>query len=93
MRMTYCLFLVHKSNCKQCLKYVLILDMKTVYFIRQKKSAYFTFGDLHLRASNAEIYISKEKIAWVSLHNYLRINTCSGKCLEGTETEEILWRC
>ena len=29
-----------------------------------KKSAYFAFGDLHLRASKAEMYISEEKIAY-----------------------------
>ena len=45
-----------------------------------KKSAYFAFGDLHVRASKAEIYIGEEKIAWVSVCNYLGVSVCSGKC-------------
>ena len=44
-----------------------------------KKSAYFAFGDLHLRANKAEMYIGEEKIAWVSMCNYLGVSVCSGK--------------
>ena len=40
----------------------------------RKKSANFAFGDLHLSASKAEMYIGEEKIAWVSMCNYLGVS-------------------
>ena len=43
-----------------------------------KKSAYFALRNLHLRASKAEMYIGEEKIAWVSMCNYLGVSVCSG---------------
>ena len=52
-----------------------------------KKSAYFAFGDLHLRASKAEMYIGEEKIAWVSVCNYLGVSVCSGQFFR-TDCEE-----
>ena len=52
-----------------------------------KKSAYFAFGDLHLKASKAEMHIGEEKIAWVSVCNYLGVSVCSGKFVR-TDCEE-----
>ena len=52
-----------------------------------KKFAYIAFGDLHLRASKAEMYIGEEKIAWVSVCNYLGVSVYSGKFFR-TDCEE-----
>ena len=52
-----------------------------------KKSAYFAAGDLHLRASKAEMYIGEEKIKWVSVCSYLGISVYSGKLFR-TDCEE-----
>ena len=58
--------------------------MTTIYFSMQKKSVYFAFGDLHLRASKAEMYIGEEKIAWISVCNYIGVGVpvCSGNFLK-----------
>ena len=55
-----------------------------------KKSAYFAFGDLHVKASKAEMYICEEKIAWVSVCNYLGVSVLS---INLSKTHYIVFSC
>ena len=55
--------------------------------LMRKKSTYFAFGDMHVRANKAKMCISKEQIAWVYMYNYLGVSVGSGKCFR-TDCEE-----